>query len=862
MQVPLGELGGEVVKIAPTIADLIGKQPELEAMDDAEKERVRFLVTVTNFLLNLCSKQNPFILFLDDLQWADEGSIDLLGRVAESVTTQPMVVIASYRDTDVDKHHPWVRAMDAMKEKNIPLTNILVKPFDIEGTTRIASEILMEEEDAVLPLTMELHGRTEGNAFFVIEMLRALVDQEIIFFKDNQYQYDLGKFRGATLPTNVVDVVLRRVDYISEENQKIIAYASLMGREIEFERISDLTEISREIVIDAIEDGIKNQLLTRDITGRENVVFMHDRIREALYRKISEEERVVLHGQIAHLLEEQHKDNLEPFVFELAHHFTQAGIEEKTLQYSLEAGKKAQASYANNQAIRLYEVAKGIYEKQGKTGTTEYIDTFENLGAVYYQAGRFDEALETLRACESLIPKENKLGKAQVFSKIGDTLQKKGELQHCEQVLVDALKLLGIRLPNNIITVLFGNLKQFFIHGLQSVFPNLFVKKEYSEDPEAEVIAYLLHRLFYYYYFTDLIKSIYVQFRAQNMAERMLGPDRMLSKIYAITGMAWMQVGWPWWARRHIRLAEKIAEDLNDKAYIGLASAFHGWVEHPYRSSESVKFAKKAVDLLKSVGEYWDLGHAGCCMYWGKQKAGENLNELIQGNRGQIAIMESINALQNLGWALGVEGMFVTFIGDERLKNEGISTLEESTRLLEQVNDKAWLLCAHGYLAYAHLRLGNYDKAIPYAERVSRRFWSDHILTTWLLDILGMCAYVYLYTLMNKPDLTEDERKKYLKGARRFCRLARFKGVLYPNYRGWAYLVNGTYQWITGKKQQAIKTWDQGIAYLRAHSKDIYRLASILLEEASFLIKDNPRDEKAKKYLIEAKRQSLLKKRL
>ncbi|MCI0522976.1 MAG: AAA family ATPase, partial [Bacteroidales bacterium] len=387
IQEAVGQLGGEVVKIAPMIEELIGKQPELEAMD-AEKERVRFMITVSNFLLSLGSEQNPLILFLDDLQWADVGSIELAQRVAAGLDSRPITVIASYRDTDVYENHPWVQAIDKMKEQDVPLSEMAVKPFGMGDTTRIISEILMEDEREILPLSKELHERTSGNAFFVLELLHSLVDQEIVYFKNNHYHYDLNKLGQASLPTNVVEVVLRRVDEISEEHKKILAYASLMGREIEFEIISDLTGIPREIVIDAIEDGIKNQLLTRDITGRENVVFMHDRIREALYKHVSEEERIILHGQIATLIEEKHRENLEPVIFELAHHFAQAKIEDKTLLYSIEAGKKAQNAYAHDQAIRFYGQAKEILERQQKTATDNYIELLENLGSVYKTAGK------------------------------------------------------------------------------------------------------------------------------------------------------------------------------------------------------------------------------------------------------------------------------------------------------------------------------------------------------------------------------------------------------------------------------------------------------------------------------------------
>ncbi|MEW6585427.1 MAG: AAA family ATPase, partial [Nitrospirota bacterium] len=484
----VGQLGGEVVKIAPGIEDLIGKQPELEALE-AEKERVRFMLTVTNFVLSLGSKQNPLILFLDDLQWADIGSIELLERVAAGLSSCPMTVIASYRDTDVYESHPWVQAVGRMKKQEVSFTKILVKPFGIGGTTRIVSEILMEPEDAVLLLARELHERTTGNAFFVIELLRSLVDQKIIWFGDNHYRYDLKKLGEAVLPTNVVEVVLRRIDEISGENQKILAYSALMGREIEFERISDLTGISRENVIDAMEAGIKNQLLTRDITGRENVVFMHDRIREALYKHVSEDERIVLHEQIATLLEEQHKDDVEPVLFDLAHHFAQANIEDKTLLYSIQAGKKAQNAYAHDQAIRFYEQAKTILERRGATPADEYIDLLENMGLVYKTAGKFDEALEVLETCEKLIPKEATVRRAEVLSKAGDTLWEKGEGERATELLREALKSLGVRLPRTIIGVGLGLLKESVIQIFHTVLPNLFVRKEYRDDQKKAVIV-------------------------------------------------------------------------------------------------------------------------------------------------------------------------------------------------------------------------------------------------------------------------------------------------------------------------------------------------------------------------------------
>ncbi|MBN3040761.1 MAG: AAA family ATPase, partial [Candidatus Omnitrophica bacterium] len=848
----VGELAGEVAKIAPEITELLGKPNKMVELE-AEKEQTRFLITVIKFLLSFGSPENPVILFLDDLQWADESSIELLGRMAGQVHLYPILIIGAFRDREISAAHRLGQTLEKLKAEKILFHEIHLNRLSFKDTKKIISHILLEDEQCISALAADLDKRAKGNPFFLVELLHSLVEERIVYLKDNRFQYDSSRSPGATMPSNIVDVILKRVGELSDQDSGILSYAAVMGRKIKLELLRKISSFSLQLLLSAIDEGIRRQLLNGNITWQGEFSFAHDRIREAFYKRLPEDERASLHKEIGCFIEEQNRDNLDAVLFELAYHFAKAKIKDKTLQYSFQAAKKAQSAYAYDQAIRHYEIAGGILHSQNKKDSTMYIDILINLGVAYYQKGRYKKALHTLKVCESLIPQKEKLQKAEVLSNIGDVLQKKGELQNCEQVLVRSLRILGIRLPQNKTNITWDITLQLGMHIVHSLFPYIFVRKKYSNDLKAEIVSHLLCRLFYLYYFTDLYNSVCVLLRSQNFAEKRLGPSRKLSQIYALAGMLWMQLGFPWWARRNSLLAEKIAEDLNDKSCKGWAKAFYAWVEHPYCTHKSIELSGKAVELLMAVGEYWDLGHAWCCLLWGKQKEGKNLTELLKENEKQIIIMHSINASQNLGWALGIKGLFLIYIADERLKSEGIKSLVESQKLLEEVNDKPWFLCATGYLAYAHFRAGNYEEAIHLADRVSVLFISYHNLTTWLLDIVGMCAQVYLYSIMERPNLSESKRKKYFKKAKYFCRLARFKGWMYPTYKGWAYLVNGTYQWLCGKRKKAVNTWDRGIAYLRKQNSDTYRLASILLEEASFLLKEGRDIKKVHEYLLEAR---------
>lgn len=692
MKETLGELGGEVVKIAPSIVDLIGKPPKLEALDPAKK-RIRFLITVTNFVLALGTKDTPLALFLDDLQWADEGSVELLGRVAENAGTRPFTVIACYRDTEVDKQHPLMRALDRLREKQGSLHDILVKPFVIEDTSRIVSEILLEEEESILSLAKELHQRTKGNVFFILELLRSLVDQKIVYFQDNHYLYDASKLKDAVLPTDIVEVLIRRVEDISRENQEIFSYASVMGKEINLEFLSDLTNIPEEGVLDVLEEGIENQFLVRDITGKEAVSFAHERIREAFYARLQESEKIALHTHIGKLLEEHYRGNPEPVIFDLAHHFTQAKIEDKTLVYSIKAGEKAQVGYAHDQAIKLYEKAREILEKQKKTTTDTYIDLLVSLGSAYKTAGRFDDALDTFNTCESLIPKKDVLRKADVLSKMGDTLIEKVEIDKAENVLLHALKLLGVRLPKNMINVLLGISKDSTIWTFHRLFPGIFVRKEYKHDPKGIVVVRLLNRLMYCYYFTNLFKNIHIMYKSQNKAERM-GPSRELAHVLSVWTVGWSGIPpWPWRAKKEGLRAIQIGHDLNDRAAEGRALAYFADSALNNRSAqECYELAKKSVELLKGVGEYWDLGVGMSHIAAGAMLIGKNIEDVLKEIEDMIKIAESANAIQGLGWLLYHKTHALAIIGDERLKTEGIRSAERSIESQQKALDKPSML--------------------------------------------------------------------------------------------------------------------------------------------------------------------------
>ena len=844
----LGELGGEVVKVAPGIVDLIGEPLKLTELEP-EKERIRFLITLSNFLASLGSAQSPLLMFLDDLQWADDGSLDILGRLAEKCQVGCLLIVASYRDNEVDHNHPLAQFISKLKQQNILISEIPVRAFGIKETTQMLSQILLEKEETIFALAQQLHLKAKGNPFFTLELLHTLVDEKVVFLKDNHYTYDLNKLKEASLPDNIVEIVVKRIKDIPEEDLKILSYASVMGKEMQFGLLTELTHKPFEVVLNAIENGIQNQLLMRDLTGRENIFFMHDRIREAFYKRVSEEERVPLHQRIGAALEQQNSADPDPVLYDLAYHFTQGKLEDKALQYCLPAANKAKSSYANILAINLYNVVKDILEKQNKRQSAPYIEVLENLGEVYRFSGKFDTSIEVLQACEAIVPLSDKVHKTRVLSKMGDTFFEKGDVESSIKVLEKALGIVGFKVPAKMGTNM-GIPKEFLIMMLRIWLPGIFPRRKM--DPVSRSIYNLVTRLDYIYYFVDTDKMFYLYLWLSNFTEQ-FDDKSALARLYANAPAIWVTFPWFSMAFSAGHRALTIARESGDKLNEGRSCAFLGLgYRIANKPNEGLQYTQKAINILRGIGEYWDLGVAytfrgHCDWMLGRLKENEqdNAEFLMQSREAKV--------LQPLAWALFnqtvVAGVYNFKVLDEDLMRDSL----EALRLLKETRDKPNIVWCTVALAMVYMRQGKYEEAIKTAQEAVDLFPTHYNKGTWILDVFAVAANVYLQAVIEAPDISVQRKNECLKRAGELCKQSAAWAKKYEYLRGWTCQVQGTYLWLSGKKREALKVWGEGIKFLREHTEDKYRLASILFEQGRFLLQDNPRDKKAYEYLIEAR---------
>ena len=643
--------------------------------------------------------------------------------------------------------------------------------------------------------------------------------------------------------------MLLRTKAISKELEQLLKISAVIGKEFKLYFLYRMIEQDNVVVMDLIDEAVKKNLLEYSLSDRGAVQFVHDRIREAFLAKISDQERPRYHLKIGRLLLERYTGREEKVLFELTYHLMEGGDEVRGLKYALRAGARARDDHAHQDAITYYIYAKEIFNRKGNR-TEQYIGLLEDLGESYRLVGRFEQSLKILEECNALIPDEKTVRKSKVLSKMGDTFFEKGEVEKSFHALEQALRLSGIKVPQSNFAVFVSLLSELGSQMFHTWFPHFFTRDVNNSNDDVIVLR-ALNRLYKWYFFKDMKKSLYCHLKCLNLAEKTT-PCSELIHCYMLGGVIWASIPWESKALRYLNLGVSTAKTTGNKLQEGAVYAgFSLALFMLGRTRKGLEYSEKSIHLLKGLGEYWDLGVAYAfriqhCLLTGK------LNESLAVSEEFIALATEAKVLQNLGWALMGKGKSLSLIGE--VTDQTIEEIKESVALLEETGDMPNVLFSMSILAYAYLRKKNYFASVRIIEKVSDLFPSHYSNGAWTLDLFPLGAQIYLDAVINISDLSKNKKQDYLTRARWFCKKSFKWSKKFKFIAGWAYQVNGTYNWLVGRKKEAVRNWETGIRFLREQTADTYRLGYILMETSSFLIHDSDfgYQEKAKKYLAEA----------
>jgi class 3 adenylate cyclase/tetratricopeptide (TPR) repeat protein len=385
----LGRHGGELTRLVPEVAQLVPGLPE-PLRSDPETERYRLFDGVAAWLADV-SAETPVLLVLDDLHWAAKPTVLLLRHVLRSSEPLRLLVVATYRDTDIGRGHPLTELLGDVRRiegaARLALTG-LDRPGVAAFLEQAAGHELDEEGE---DLARVVWAETEGNPFFLTEVLRHLSEAGAVEQRDGRWVVT-ASVENLGIPEGVRDVVGRRLSRLSEEANRVLACASVVGLEFEPALVQAAGGFGEDEVLSTLDEAVATGLVVEVPGPVPRNRFAHALVRATLYDELSAARRVALHRHVAEALESLHAGDLDDHLPALAHHWARASAPTadtaRAVEYATRAGTRALAQLANDEAATYYHQALELLDAAGVSpDTAQRLELLIALGEAQRRAG-------------------------------------------------------------------------------------------------------------------------------------------------------------------------------------------------------------------------------------------------------------------------------------------------------------------------------------------------------------------------------------------------------------------------------------------------------------------------------------------
>ena len=289
-----------IVELVPELKHIIGEQPPVPELPPQEAQR-RFQLVFRRFIGVFARPEHPLALFLDDLQWLDAATLDLLEDLLTRTDLQHLLLIGAYRDNEVNATHPLVRKLDAIRQAGAALQDIVLTPLGRDDLGQLLADSLHCEPERAAPLAELIHEKTTGNPFFAIQFISTLADEGLLTFDygEGRWVWDLRRIHAKGFTDNVVELMVGKLNRLPAETQKALQQFACMGNSAEFEMLRMVYQGSVEDMHDHLWEAVRSGLIFR---ADDSYRFLHDRVQEAAYSLIPKELRAEAHLRIGMLL--------------------------------------------------------------------------------------------------------------------------------------------------------------------------------------------------------------------------------------------------------------------------------------------------------------------------------------------------------------------------------------------------------------------------------------------------------------------------------------------------------------------------------------------------------------------------------
>ena len=380
--------GGDLGRLVPALRDRL---PDLPSPRESDPETERYLLyaAVAGLLLGAGEAQ-PLLLVLDDLHWADSPTLSLLRQVVTTGSSLEVMVLGTYRDSDLSREHPLTALLaDLHRENGVERLKLSgLQPEDVLALMEAAAGHELDEQGRAL--AGEITRETAGNPFFAGEVLRHLTESGAIVQRDGGRWRLTGSLTELGLPQSVREVIGRRVERLGPDARSALSAAAVIGREFDLDLLLAVLELPEARLLDLLDEAVAASLLRESSERDERFSFTHGLVEHTLYEDLGRARRARLHKRVAEALEELCGNDPGDRLGELAGHWAAAVVSAdraKAIHYARLAAERALRQLAPQEAERWYRQALELHEQAASGDRSERCELLIGLGEAQRQVG-------------------------------------------------------------------------------------------------------------------------------------------------------------------------------------------------------------------------------------------------------------------------------------------------------------------------------------------------------------------------------------------------------------------------------------------------------------------------------------------
>lgn len=650
---------------------------------------------------------DPVILFIDDLQWADPTTLLLLHYLSRNISDYQICILGTYRPEDISKDeeegvHPLERTLQNMNREGL-IEEIELGRLGKEETADAIRSIL-KESSMTKDFIEKIYDETGGNPLFVFEIVKLLVEEEKIKVENGEVVS--ASLDDLDIPSRIMDVIERRMDKLSDAEYDILECASILGENFRSRVIGEILNINRIILLKNLNNLENDHGLIR--SSEDTYLFDHSKIREYIYDSINEELKIEYHRIAAESYIDVYDEG--EFSTEIGINFYKAG-DERGFSYLKKSAKKAQDKYANDEAMELYGMALEICGDDDSKG-----ELHKNIGDIHKLTGEMEKALDNYEEALEKISDAYELG--DIYCNLTDIYERTGEYEK------------GLEASEKGIQVIKGE-----------------KTKELSKLYGCKGWIYLN--------MGDFEKAYEMLQRSVDVAEG-IGDEEYISEAYHLLGTFYHDKGDYNKSIEMLKKALNLRKSMEEERGVSASTNNLGVVYWSQgRLDEALECFKTSLELSKKMGYKYSIANALNNIGLIETSRGE-VEDALQHYEEGLKINKKIGDLSGIAMSLDNIGYIYSMIGDYE---KSLQNREESLRLEREVGNKQGQAASLENIGGIYFMMEEYEKAMNHYKKsikISKEMGDKH----QLLD--SLCSITKLYLKIGREEKAKETKEKLL----------------------------------------------------------------------------------------------------